>query len=374
MKLLIQKILLLLIICNPAILFAQKRTVNGNVKQPFVDSLDIKIGQMVMIGINDMKKLSNKQPLYTELKQGKIGGVVLFEKNITKTNAYANLKNLVLSLQHNSKIPLFISIDEEGGKVHRLKSKYGFEKMVSAEYLGNLDNADTTLFYNRRLAAEMSGLGINLNYAPSVDVAVNPNNPVIVKYERSFSADPAIVSKHAGLCIYAHREHGIKTVLKHFPGHGSSTGDSHLGIVDVSNTWNFDELMPYYDLLKANRCDAIMTAHIINKHWDASALPATLSEKVITGMLRNLLGFEGVIFSDDMQMHAISRNYGFKNAIKMAINAGVDILMFGNNVNPGESISATEVHTIIKTLVEEGAVSMERINESYNRIMLMKNS
>src|SRR6185312_11483199 len=104
----------------------------------------------------------------------------------------------------------------------------------------------------------------NFNYAPSLDLAINPENTVIVKRERSFSADPEVVSRQALLCIQAHHENNVKTILKHFPGHGSSTGDSHVGIVDVSNSWDFKELFPYYTLLKSGNCDAIMTAHIIN--------------------------------------------------------------------------------------------------------------
>jgi beta-N-acetylhexosaminidase len=341
---------------------------------PATDSLDLKIGQMIMMGINDRTELSDADTLLLELKGDKLGGVVLFEKNISKTDSRNNLRKLTAKLQTNSKIPLLITIDEEGGKVHRLKEKYGFVAMPSAAYLGKLNNTDSTLFYNRRLAAELADLGINFNYAPSIDLAINAENTVIVKRERSFSANHETVSKHAILCIRAHHEKGVKTILKHFPGHGSSTGDSHLGIVDVSDTWDFKELFPYYTVLQSGTCDAIMTAHIINRNWDTSYLPATLSSKVITGMLRGLLGYKGVIFSDDMQMFAISKNYGFDNALQLSINAGVDVIMFGNNVSPKDKpVTASEVHAAIKKLVLEGKISRERINESYIRIMKLKN-
>ncbi len=339
-----------------------------------IDSLDIKIGQMIMIGINDRKELQDNDPLLKEIKDGKLGGVVLFEKNISPSNSQENLKQFISKLQRSSPLKLFISIDEEGGKVHRLKEKYGFVSMPSASYLGKLNNDDSTLYYNRRLAKEMFELGINFNYAPCLDLAKDTNNMAIAKKGRCYSRNPEIVSRQAQLCIQAHHENSVNTILKHFPGHGSAAGDSHLGIVDVTHTWGFEELLPYYGIIQSNQCDAIMTAHIINRNWDSTLLPATLSKNIVTGILRNLLGFKGVIFSDDMQMFAISKNYGFENSIQMAINAGVDILMFGNNVSPKDkSLSATELHGVIKKLVLERKISKERINEAYGKITNLKN-
>ncbi len=339
-----------------------------------IDSLDIKIGQMIMIGINDRKELLDNDPLLTEIRGGKLGGVVLFEKNISQTNSSNNLKNLISKLQTNSPIKLFISIDEEGGKVHRLKEKYGFFSMPSASYLGKLNSEDSTLFYNRRLAKEMYDLGINLNYAPCLDLAKDSTNIAIAAKGRCFSKNPEIVSKRALTCIQAHHQNNVNTVLKHFPGHGSASGDSHLGIVDVTKTWGFEELIPYNSIIQSNECDAIMTAHIINRNWDSTLLPATLSKNVVTGILRNLHSFKGVIFSDDMQMFAISKNYGFEKGIEMAINAGVDILMFGNNVSLKDNpVTATELHDIIRKLVASGKISRHRINEAYGRIMYLKN-
>lgn len=340
---------------------------------PPPDSLDIKIGQMIMMGIESRTLTADQDPLLEELRTYKLGGVVLFEKNIAGTDSKDNLRKLISTLKKNAALPLLVTIDEEGGKVHRLKEKYGFVSMPSAAYLGKLNNPDSTLFYNRRLAAQLAELGINFNYAPSVDLAVNANNTVIVKKERSFSAEQGIVSKQALLCIRAHHEKGVKTILKHFPGHGSSTADSHLGIVDVSDTWNFKELLPYHSILESGTCDAIMTAHIINRNWDSTLLPGTLSGRVVNGMLRGLLGYRGVVFSDDMQMHAISENYGLEKSMELAINAGVDILMYGNNVSPKDKpLTATEVHATIRKLVLEGKVSRERINEAYGRILHLK--
>lgn len=337
------------------------------------DSLDFKIGQMILMGINDRKVLSENDSLIEEIKSGKLGGIVLFEKNIAKDESFNQLKKLIDEMQKQAPIPLIISIDEEGGRVHRLKEKYGFVRMPSAAYLGRLNNLDSTYFYYNRLAAELKALGINFNFAPVVDLAINGDNKVIVKVERSFSKLPSVVSKHAEMCIKAHRDNGVQTILKHFPGHGSSSSDSHLGIVDVTTTWQRSELLPYLYLLGNNHCDAIMTAHIINSQLDSSKLPATLSQKVVTQLLRTELRYQGVVFSDDMQMNAISKEYGLSNAIEMAINAGVDILMFGNNVHPNEpAATATQVHAIIKELVLSGKISKEQINTAYLRILNLK--
>lgn len=337
------------------------------------DSLDLKIGQMIMVGINQRTEVTEQDSLLQEIRNNKLGGIILFEKNIAKQNSREQLKKLISTLKSNTRIPLLVSIDEEGGKVHRLKEKYGFVGMPSAAYLGSINQPDSTLYYNCRLAEELYDLGINFNYAPCVDLAINPENDVIVNKNRSFSNSPQMVADHARLCILAHRDNQVKTILKHFPGHGSSTGDSHLGIVDVTNTWSFTELLPYYHLIQSNHFDAIMTAHIINRNWDTSSLPATLSEKVVTGILRGLLGFKGVVFSDDMQMYAISKNYGLEHSIELAINAGVDVLVFGNNVSQSDRpITGSEMHAIIKKLVLDGKISRARIDEAYRRIIELK--
>jgi beta-N-acetylhexosaminidase len=335
-------------------------------------NLDAKIGQMIMIGINERTKLTASDPLKEEILKNKAGGIILYEKNITPADSKENLKKLISDLQIVAPIPLFISIDEEGGKVHRLKEKYGFVKMPSAAYLGSLEGTDSTLYYTKNLAALLEELGININYAPGVDLALNKDNPIIAKAERSYSSDPLVVSTHALASIKGHHIYGIKTIIKHFPGHGSSSSDSHLGITDVSNNWKFIELTPYNDIIKSGQCDAVMSAHIINCHLDTTCLPGTLSKVIITDILRGLLGFKGVVFSDDMQMYAISKNYGLEKAIKLSIMAGVDVLVFGNNVNLSDRITASEIHSIIKKLVKSGEISEERIDESFNRIVDLK--
>ncbi len=336
------------------------------------DSLDIMIGQMIMSGVNDYSYLSKNEAVIEDIRDGYLGGVVLFEKNISKNKSFKSLQQMIASLQAASQISLFVTIDEEGGIVNRLKAKYGFPNTVSAAYLGRLDDLDSTKYYAEQTASTLASLGINVNYAPVLDVAVNPNNPIIAGVERSYSEDEKTVAKHAAQVVKAHQGNGIITVLKHFPGHGSSHSDTHKGIADVSDYWQFKELMPYKYLIDSGLVSGVMSAHIINKHLDENSLPGTLSPIILENILRSVLNYEGVIFSDDMQMHAISKEYGFEESIKMAINAGIDVLMFANNVPENEKRRASEIHAIIKGMVLAREISESTIKASYLRIMKLK--
>ena len=336
------------------------------------DSLDIKIGQMLMMGLDDFTKLDKSQPMFRSIENGMLGNVILFEKHINKQGSAKNLAKITSYIQEIAPTPVLISIDEEGGRVNRLKPKYGFPITVSAQCLGDLDNVDSTRFYTARSARTMSDLGINMNIAPNVDVNINQDNPVIGSKERSYSEDYQKVTMHADAMVDAQSKQGIINVLKHFPGHGSSASDTHLGIADVSASWKWEELFPYRSLIDSGKIQAIMTAHIVNERLDESRTPATLSRKIMTGLLREFMGFNGVIISDDMQMHAISKYYGFEEAIILSINAGVDILAFANNTKLTEKITLSCIHRIVKKNVLLGNILEDRIDQSYRRIMDLK--
>ncbi|MHC4708717.1 MAG: glycoside hydrolase family 3 N-terminal domain-containing protein [Planctomycetota bacterium] len=199
---------------------------------------------------------------------------------------------------------------------------------------------------------------------------VNRFNPVIGWLDRSFSADPEVVTLHAGEFIRAHRQYGVLCALKHFPGHGSSTRDSHLGFTDISDTWSSKELGPYEVLIREELADVIMTAHVFNANLDAE-FPATLSKPVLTDLLRDQLFFYGVVISDDMQMRAIRDHYGFVTALQRAIEAGVDIILISNN-SVFEEDAASRAIAIIKNLVDEGKITSQRIDQSYLRIKKLK--
>lgn len=339
-------------------------------------SLETMIGQMIMVGVKGMTIEEVSPAFLKQIEEDYVGGIVLFDYDVTTKKAYRNVaspaqvKQLISDLQKHAAIPLLMAVDQEGGKVNRLKAKYGFPNSVTAKYLGTLDNIDSTRYYAVQNAETLKSLGFNVNFAPVVDIDLNKDNPVIGKYERSYSDKTALVVKHATAWIKEQDAQGILSTLKHFPGHGSSDADSHYGITDVTKYWQAEELAPFKTLSALDYQVAIMTAHVKNNQLD-SIYPATLSEKVIRKILREDWQFEGLVFSDDLQMQAVNAIYDFETILQKSIEAGVDVLVFGNNIEYDETIPARAVKAIVK-MVEEGTVSRERIELSYGRILEVK--
>lgn len=346
------------------------------------------IGQMLLLGF-DGKQLTTDSPIAQAIRRDNIGGVILFDydsqrktydKNIASP---AQVKQLNHDLQqlaehankkhHRANLPLLISVDYEGGKVNRLGEQYGFHatKTAAAIGRGSFVEAESSA---KAMADTLNEAGFNLNFAPLVDVNVNPDNPVIGKNERSFSSDPTRVAEFSHIYSHQYLKQNIQCVYKHFPGHGSSTKDSHLDFVDVSDSWQQHEIEPYQQLLNnADSCGMVMSAHIVNRQLDESGLPATLSHKILTDLLRHQLHFNGVIITDDMQMKAISDHYGLEQALVLTINAGADMLIFGNNLSVAPQ-SAEQLIDIIEGQVLAGNISTHRIDEAYQRIKRFKQS
>ncbi len=343
------------------------------------DSLSIKIGQMILIGFPGTQPDSL---VLREIRAGKVGTIILFEKNVPgyslkgpstlRTSSFASLKKTIWTYQSAAPIPLLVAIDQEGGKVNRLKEKYGFPRSITAQDMGRATSLDSVRFYAEATAATLAGLGINLNFAPVVDLGVNKENTVIYKVGRAFSANPDSVALFANEFILQHRKYHVLTTLKHFPGHGSSLADTHYGVADVTNTWTPAELQPYERLLSRGAVDAVMSAHIVNMKLDPKGYPGTLSKRILDSLLRKKLLFNGVVFSDDMQMFAIEKQYGIEESIRLSVNAGVDILCFSNNITGSQERTVDKVHDIIRGLVGTGQIKMERIDEAYRRIIALK--
>ncbi|WP_294967096.1 glycoside hydrolase family 3 N-terminal domain-containing protein [Sulfurimonas sp.] len=326
------------------------------------------IGRMLVIGFEN-ESVNKNSDIVKQIQKYDLGGVILFDKfykDRSKTkniSSPAQLKELTSKLKEYSKQPLLISVDQEGGKVARLKDYYGFEKIPSAKKASLLSQKKVKSTYNK-LAQMLEDNHINCNFAPVVDLDVNPKNKVISQLERSFGSSSKKVTEYAKIVIDAQTKHNVISVLKHFPGHGSSLGDSHKGFVDISNTWTKEELVPYQNLIDANNVDMIMSAHVFNSHLDAK-YPATLSHKINTKLLREKMGFKGVLISDDLQMKAISKHYTLKQTVTKAINSGVDILLFGNQL---VSNNVEELVNLIYSQVKSGAISKKRIKEANTRI------
>ena len=312
-----------------------------------------------------------------DIRQHHVGGIILFDQEMADTSirrrnieSPAQVQALVAFLQAQARIALLASIDQEGGRVNRLKPAYGFPESVSHEELGRLNQPGETYRHAAATANTLVSLGFNLNLAPVVDLDAHPDNPIIKGKGRSFSSDPEVVAWHAAEFVRAHRAQGVLTCAKHFPGHGSATGDTHLGLVDVTQTWRERELIPFQRLIAADLCDVIMSAHVFNAKLDPER-PATLSHAVITGLLRERLGFRGVVISDDMEMKAISSHYGLDNSVPAAIEAGIDVLCFGNNMSYDPDIAAKAIGILVRA-VESGRIAETRIDESYARVLALK--
>ena len=348
-------------------------------------SLNQKIGQMLMVGFCGTT-LHDNDPIVKDILAQRIGGVVLYDKNV-KTQQTCNIENpkqlkqltdqlqkitlKAAEIHHNHLYPLLIAIDYEGGKVVNLKTEKGFPKTLSAEDLGKSTDAKAQQ-YAAQMAKTLQDLGINFDFAPVLDVNVNANNPVIAKYGRSFSKDPEQVVKYAGIFSHAFHEAHILCAYKHFPGHGSAEKDSHLGLVDLSRTWKTEELIPYQALFKdPNSCDLVMTAHILNQGLDKNNYPATLSYAMTTELLRKQLGFKGTVVTDDLQMGAISKYYELTTITQLAIGAGADILLFSNQLVETPQNTSTIMNTIAKE-VRERKISENRITDAYHRVMKLK--
>ena len=325
-----------------------------------------KISQMLMIGFSGTD-LSDTM-IVNDIQQRKVGGVILFAANITSPDQVQRLND---SLQSLSQTPLFISVDQEGGRVARLKYSNGFANTETAFEIGTvLNKEDSTRAWANLMAGWLQQNGFNIDLAPVADVDVNPVSPAIGHLDRSFSRISDSVYQHTNWFIDELHKKNIFTTLKHFPGHGSAENDSHLGFTDITNTWADSELVPFKKLIDNGYNDFIMSGHLFNANLD-SVYPASLSQNVLTNLLRASLDFNGLIITDGMFMGAITNNYTFDKAVELAINAGNDILLYTTNNLDGKSLVDSVVNIVIDK-IDQGVITEDRIDESYNRIMQKK--
>jgi len=325
----------------------------------YAETLHEQVARMLIVGLPHAD--SQKLHFFQTAAKYPLGGVILFGKDL-QTQKQVHTLNKKLQTLHRKK--LLIGIDQEGGYVDRLAKLPSVPKTPSAAEIAKMPIGKAQNYYTQT-AQRLKYLGFTLNFAPVVDLAINPKNRVIVGFQRSYGKSVMQTVKYATLYINAMDGKGIIPVIKHFPGHGSSVGDSHEGFTDVSETWEEEELLPYVKLIQAGKARMIMSAHIYNKYLDKD-YPATLSYKTITGLLRKKLGFEGVVISDDMQMGAIRDNYSQKDAIVMAINAGVDMLLFGNQLQ--KAVLPDRLIDMIVEAVREGLIKKERIEDANRHI------
>lgn len=341
-------------------------------------------GQMLIMGFDGVTLQDNHQ-IQDAVTKNNLGGILLFDKNLKKPDQPKNIshidqvKKLTTDLQALSQaraeqeytLPLWICVDYEGGKVNRLKSQYGFPETMTPEAFAQLPE-EKAIVEAKQMAQTLKLAGFNLNFSPLIDLNVNPDNPIIAQLHRSFSHDPLLVEKYATIIAQTLHDENITFCYKHFPGHGSSRGDSHLGIVDVSETWLPEELIPYQNLLKKSfGCDMIMSAHIINRQLDPTGLPASLSYTILTTLLRQEYHYDGLIIADDLQMNAITDAFGLEESIVMAINAGNDLLIVGNQCGDRDYTVEEMIELMVKNIAT-GNIPQTRILESFERIKRLK--
>jgi len=331
------------------------------------DSLRRKIGQMFILGFPGT---ALSDTIRTDLTDRNLGGVIFMGANCSSP---VQVHALTAAVKSAAATPPFIAVDEEGGLVARLNQTDGYGPTVSEYQLGTVwHSLDSTTRQAATFASWLSAGGFTTDFAPVVDVDVNPNSPAIGALGRSYSSNPQTVAAHSRVFIDQLHARGVMTTLKHFPGHGSATTDSHLQLPDITATWADSELIPYRSLIAAGAVDMIMVGHLYDARID-SLFPTSLSRATVTGLLRDTLGYPGVVITDDLyNMKAITDLYGRDEAATLAINAGVDILLYvSNTFADGTSLLRHMIDTI-EARVNAGVIPAARIDESYQRIQTLK--
>ncbi|MEA3287569.1 MAG: glycoside hydrolase family 3 N-terminal domain-containing protein [Candidatus Marinimicrobia bacterium] len=341
-----------------------------------IDSLDIdrlkqEIGQMLMVGIRGSNLNAHvMQQTRRQITNGDIGGIIFFKHNIKNSRQF---RIFVKSISTSpAPHPLLLAVDEEGGQVRRLRKAQGFIEFPSAAHVGkNFNDLEADAVYSQ-MATQIHRTGLNLNLGPVVDVNVNRASPAIGQLNRSFSRDPGRVFDLGEIFIRAHRAKKVLTTLKHYPGHGSSREDTHNDLTDITHTWRSSEQLPFRRLIDSSLVDLIMAGHLFDHNID-SKYPASLSREHIQKTLRGELGYTGVVITDDLQMGAIIKRYGLDEIIIAAINAGCDILQFSDPLNLEQDLPS-RVRRVVITAIKSGEIDPQRIHESYERIVDLKNS
>jgi len=336
------------------------------------DPFERELGRLLLVGFDGSVGPGNAV-LEELLCRLKVGGVVLFSRNIVNAEQLTRLT----AWTHQRAIectgrPVLIAVDAEGGAVMRLSPDAGYTETLSHRELGDANDLALTELEARRIGGMLRVAGIDWNLAPVVDVATNPANPVIVGAGRSFGANPHRVTAHARAYLIGMRAAGVLTTLKHFPGHGSSTMDSHLGFVDVTETANLDvELEPYRALIAEQLVDTVMTAHVFNRHLDPR-YPATLSAATIAELLRRDLGFAGLVVTDDLRMGAIEQHYGTGPAAVRALAAGADMVLIANDDLLDGQSAAPSALAAIRRALRRGRLEPARVQSALERVRALK--
>ena len=323
--------------------------------------LDEKIGQLITVGIDGYSLDDNAKDL---IGSKKVGGIILFKNNVNDSNQLLQLINSIKETNSTNKIPIFISVDEEGGRVNRFPKE--IKALPSNKIVGNKNDSNLAYDIGKDIGYALSSFGYNMDFAPVLDINSNPNNTVIG--DRAFSSDKNIVANLGANEIKGFKSSNVICVAKHFPGHGDTDTDSHYLLPIINKTIEQLQELEFVPFKKAieEKVPAIMVSHILLPNVD-NTNPASMSKVIITDILRKDLKFDGVVVSDDMTMGAITNDYDISEACIKAINAGTDLLLVCHGYD-----NEVKVINSIKEAVNNKTISMDRIDESVYRILYLK--
>ena len=335
-----------------------------------------RIGQMILVGFRGMNAVE-AAPAMRNIAAGNIGAVVVYDVD-AETGGPRNIQSreqvsdLVTAIKAASEIPVLVTVDAEGGFYHRLKEKYGFGPATPAAEMGERNDLGFTHSAAGAIATMLAEVGIDMNLAPVLDL-LNPSNLTISARRRSFASSPLSVAAHAREFVLAHHEMGVLTAAKHFPGMGGILRPYVSGRGEVIEAWSSDELVPYQSLISEGLLDAVLTTRVTHTELDPE-YPGSLSSKIVDGLLRAEMGFKGVAISDAMEMLAIWDLHGFEQGTILAVNAGVDMLLFCNEsgVVPYSDDRAPDAVDVIMRAVDRGEITEARIDQACGRILALK--
>ena len=333
-----------------------------------VDDLARRVAGLLIVGFRG-ERLADAPWVRTAITRDGLGGVILFDRDQLTGRARnvasaAQVAALTRELRTSAGSGgLLIGVDQEGGVVTRFGPSHGFPALASEANVG-AGSVAAARTWARTLATTMADTGCNLDFAPVVDLDVNPSSPAIGALGRAFSADPDVVVRMAGIELDALHARGIRSAAKHFPGIGSATVNTDFGVADVTKTWSATELEPYRRLNAAGKLDAVMVGHVVNGRID-KAYPASLSRATLD-RLRNDVGFDGPAVTDDLQAAAITQRYGADEAVLLALEAGNDLLLFANQQVYDPGIVA-HVVSVVMGAVSHGRLTGEQIDQKWAR-------
>ena len=349
------------------LLSAAGANAQANAVLPPVDEI---YGQLLIVGFTGSSPDDRGvRQAHEDLRRGLIGGLIAFERNIVDEPQLAALLSHLRGAPANH--PPFLAVDQEGGAVQRLWRLEALRAPSAARVAATYSPGQARALYGR-MASRMAALGFNLNLAPVVDLDFGRSNPVIGRLQRAYARDPDLVARYAGAFVEAHRAHGVLTALKHWPGHGSSLADPHVAVADVTRTRRASERLPFVALLEAGHADMIMTAHVHHRDWgEGDGRPASLSPSAVQLALRQTLGFDGVVVTDDLQMEAAVAGRSLGNAIVLSLAAGNDLVLIANMQSYQPDVARFALDAI-KQAVADGRLDKQDLIASYRRVIALK--